>query len=324
MQRFTQLKIQSNIDENLFINSIIPKINSNVEIYTDYFFTRKEENQNNRIDLYFNSNIAKPKIVNIENSIKQIIDVKTKFNHKFNDTQGKFGPMGDELLADFYKCTNEVVLKSIGSTVNDYNDRLDIILDLFLVSAHYNYESITSGYFSFASHVNGFFTRWKNPNVLKEKFNKIYLVNKEYIFGKIENLIEKQNLNENSELFKKVIRRMKSLMRSEIEKGNMKPFDLNEQKDAGHRDFLEKSPFHNLILENPDFIDYMNNDIDFLSSRLITVFTYLMVKNLGLRNLDRYLLCYLIYKAVEEKYNLDTMNLVRNFKKESIGYVKNK
>ncbi|MCY7454005.1 hypothetical protein [Bacillus altitudinis] len=324
MQRFTQLKIQNSIDENLFINSIIPKINSNVEMYTDYFFTRKEENQNNRIDLYFNSNITKPKIVNIENSIKQIIDVKTEFNYKFNDTQGKFGPMGDELLTDFYKCTNEVVLKSIGSTVNDYNGRLDIILELFLVSAHYNYESITSGYFSFASHVNGFFTRWKNPNVLKEKFNNIYLENKEYVFGKIENLIEKQNLNENSELFKKVIRRMKSLMRSEIEKGNMKSFDLNEQKDEGHRDFLEKSPFHNLILENPDFIDYMNNDRDFLTSRLITVFTYLMVRNLGLRNLDRYLLCYLIYKAVEEKYNLDTMNLVRNFRKESSGYVKNK
>lgn len=317
MQQLTLLKIQNNVDENLFINSIIPEIDSNLEVYSDYyFFTRKEENQNTRINLYFNSKINKSNIFNIENSIKQIIDIKTEFNYKFNDTEGKFGLMGDELLADFYKWTNKIVLTSIGSTVNNYNERLSIILDFLLVSAHYNYDSITRGYFSFASHVNGFFTRWKNPNVLEDKFHNIYLKNKEYIFSKIENSIEKQNLNENSELLKRVVIKMKKLMRTEIEKGNLNSFDLNEQKGEGNRDFLEKSPFHNLILGNPDFLDYMNNDRDFLTSRLITVFTYLMVKNLGLKNLDRYLLCYLIYKAVEEKYNLNTMSLIRNFRKE--------
>lgn len=59
----------------------------------------------------------------------------------------------------------------------------------------------------------------------------------------------------------------------------------------------------------------MNKDINFLGSRLITVFTYLLIRNLGIQNKDRYLLCYYIYKIIEEKYNIDTLELIRDFGK---------
>ena len=53
----------------------------------------------------------------------------------------------------------------------------------------------------------------------------------------------------------------------------------------------------------------MNENLDFLASRLFTIFFYLYNKKIGVKNIDRYLLAYLIYRGVEDMYGVyDLLN----------------
>ncbi|MEK4553464.1 hypothetical protein [Bacillus sp. FSL M8-0473] len=60
-----------------------------------------------------------------------------------------------------------------------------------------------------------------------------------------------------------IITEMKKEMTTDIEKGNLHVFNIELLQKPGERDFLEKSQFHKTILNNPDFSNFMNKDINF-------------------------------------------------------------
>ncbi len=97
-------------------------------------------------------------------------------------------------------------------------------------------------------------------------------------------------------------------------------FFVNNDQD-GNPDMFYRSTFHNAIKENDDFNKYMNNDNEFLTSRIITVFTYLLIKKVGIKNIDRYLLAFYIYTSVEEIFGLNCLEAIQNFKYDEVSLV---
>lgn len=322
MSGYYKIIINSDKADSIFINCIVPLLDKYFKAKSDYFYIWKQKDNMPLIDVYLDNSIDNNIEIEIENLLKKGDIQSIEKNVSFIETEGNFGIKGDKLLSNFLKDLNEVSINILTQTLPEYNKRLDLILDLMIISAHSNYGSIKNGYISYASHVNGFFTRWKDPIEIEKKFYKSYLENKELIQEKVNKLTVREIFGVNKE-FEEFILKTKDFLLYEIKKGNIRVFNINEQKaNVGDRDFLGKSKFHNEISKNRKFQEYMNTDYEFLSARMITVFTYLFLRNLGIKNIDRYLLCYYIYRCVEDTYKLDTLELIRNFGKENSKHVR--
>lgn len=276
------------------------------------FFNRVQEKDSQRITLF---------IENMEESVKKSIGKYFRDNSKvevidsveFYDLEEKFGKLGNEILADFYKQTNNFAIQLIEQTKDSYEDKLMLAIDTLLVSANWNYDTIKRGYISFASHSNGFFTRWKDMDNVRGVFEIKYTKVKDYIQSRIKELIVGGNVNESMKAFIDIMISLKKVAKEEINNGNLKFAEMEKDGPVVNSDILYRSEFHNAINNNPRFFQYMNEDINFLSSRVFTIFTYLFLQKIGLKNIDRYLLAYYIYRSVEDYYDLDCIKEIRNF-----------
>lgn len=276
--------------------------------YEDYFFTRSENKSVTHFDVYLNTDCYH----NIIDKLKsKNINFEVFENIVFDEVKDNFGQLGNYFLELFYKLSNKITLKYIENTFGDYSKKLQYILDLFIVSADFNYDSIKRGYFSYASHSKGFFTRWKDSSQIENIFYDKYIKAKDMIKERIITLTEARNIDKDLLNFVNSMKNLKVDVRKEFVNGNLK---FLKQEDKNNPDLLYKSEFHNAIFENIAFYEYMNTNFDFLTSRLFTVFTYLVSKKIGLKNKDRYLLGYFIYKGVEDTFNLDCISTIKNFK----------
>lgn len=313
MQNYTEveLKCPNKGVEQKLITLLKGVLKPFTDDYSKFFFTRGETADEEIITLYFEqkAGIIKESINNLN---RDEIELKVRENVEFNETEGRFGNLGDNCLATFYKLSNKISIDSIENSIENYSDKLEKALDLLIIFGHFNYGSIKKGYFSYASHSNGFFTRWEDSVAIEKVFYEKYNTLKDVILEKIDTLAFKGNLNKEMKSLVNALEELKREVKENLESGELKFF---KQEDKGNPDLLYKSEFHRAIKDNPDFTDYMEKDMDFLSSRMFTIYSYFLIKKIGIKNKDRYLLGYFIYKAVEEHFKLDTISTIKNFKK---------
>ncbi|MEK4899037.1 hypothetical protein N2V86_25200 [Bacillus sp. FSL R5-0811] len=241
MEQYHKIVLTGSNAETMLIKNIEPVAVKFINNYKGFFYVFKYSKDFPIIDVYINNKIVTE---NQLNKILQNSGAKYKIykNSIFNETQGNFGMLGDKYLAEFFKKTNEISLNILNQNFESYNKKIEFALEIMLISAHYNYDSIKKGYLSYASHVNGFFTRWKDPNKIRDIFHKNYLNNKEYLESKVSEIIDNNNRSSLSEL-SDIITEMKKEMTTDIEKGNLHVFNIELLQKPGERDFLEKVSF---------------------------------------------------------------------------------
>lgn len=257
-----------------------------------FFFTNRviSENENEAV-IYFEKNF------NLHNLGRTIIECE------FNEAENNFGVLGNKFLMNFYLIMNGIALQNV---LIPYAEKLVHALHILIEAAVWNYGCIERGYLSFASHVNGFFTRWVDMKSVKEVFEERYSIYKP-IVKKILEGNEKpilQNIEKELTLLK-----MQAIRSFEVRK-----LEFPNKSNLGNPDILLRSKFHLTINDNLLFRKYMNENLDFLASRLFTIFFYLYNKKIGVKNIDRYLLAYLIYRGVEDMYGLNAIEIISNFK----------
>ncbi|WP_368320198.1 hypothetical protein, partial [Mediterraneibacter gnavus] len=134
-------------------------INSGIN-FEEFFFTNTYISEiKNRAVVFFNDD------VNLEGNIK-LEKMQT-----FNEAEENFGQSGNIFLMRYYLITNRMAYENITKT---YAQKLEHALQILIESAEWNYGSIERGYLSFASHINGFFTRWKDMNQIRGIFEEKY------------------------------------------------------------------------------------------------------------------------------------------------------
>lgn len=264
--------------------------------FDDFFFSNNYVNNNiNEISIYFAEKAC----------ISNLITVTADNIPDFNEAEENFGCAGNDFLMRYYLIMNELAFQVI---TKPYQDKLRHALEILVKSAGWNYGNLSRGYLSFASHVNGFFTRWADMEAIKSVFEKKYILYREQVLkiimeegnGVLCGLCEKlNNLKSDAELA--------------FKSGDL-IFPQSQVK--GNPDLFYRSEFHLSIKENEQFSKYMNTNFSFLVSRLFTIFFYLYNKKIGIKNIDRYLLAYIIYRGVEEAYNLDAIEIIKSFKGE--------
>ena len=72
------------------------------------------------------------------------------------------------------------------------------------------------------------------------------------------------------------------------------------------------SKFH-AILMDPAWQQHMKEDVQFLTLRVIVNFLYLILQQLGVKPLERYLLCWFFAKGIEELKGIDTVSYIQEF-----------
>lgn len=262
--------------------------------FEEFFFTNTYISENkNRAVVFFNDN------ANLKGNL-ELEKIET-----FDEAEENFGQNGNIFLMRYYLITNEMAYENITKT---YNQKLEHALQILIESAEWNYGGIERGYLSFASHINGFFTRWKDMDQIREIFEEKYSW-----YKPIVNRMLDARSGENYKKLFLALNPLKEEAENEFRKGTLV---FPNSKGSGNPDIFYRSKFHSAIKENTEFANYMNADNNFLASRLFTIFFYLYNKKIGIKNLDRYLLAYLIYRGVEDKLGLNSLEIIKQFKIE--------
>lgn len=284
--------------------------------FFDFFFTKKREGEKWIMNIFFEKERLE---------FEKYIMEKYKYNskvtiytdEKFVEAEDEYGEYGNYFLSEFYKISNKISINFLMENFSFYNKKLTACIDLLIISAHINYKSIKKGYLSYASHSNAFFTNWRNIEYIRDLFEKKYLKNKDFVIKRVKKLTIENELESDILEFINKFHELKNRVKDKIESGELELFEVLEGYDEGKENNYElfyRSEFHKAIRDNSQFRKYMNFDSDFLSSRLMNVFTYLLLRNLGLKNKDRYLLDYYIYRAVEDIWDLECVKEVKNFR----------
>lgn len=85
--------------------------------------------------------------------------------------------------------------------------------------------------------------------------------------------------------------------------------------------FLEReSPLFSAFVCNRNLMQFMSEAAEFLSERLCVNYMYDYLNTIGLRKAERYLLCYLTARAIEDVCGLDPIAMIRNAKWHSMAY----
>jgi hypothetical protein len=75
----------------------------------------------------------------------------------------------------------------------------------------------------------------------------------------------------------------------------------------------EPSAFHQLVLGSEAYREAVFTDDGFTRFRVLLNYTYLFLTRLGLRPIDRFRLCHLIWRAVEDAYGISSIDVMRRF-----------
>lgn len=292
--------------ENEIEEKFIKFIDENLEIlggYERFFFIRNQVEDNQYIKIYLD------KVIINQLKLKSDDCITVEEDESFSITNDMFGKFGDEFLLKFYKISNFSTINIIRDSLNNYNMKINIGLDLLILNSMKNIKSIKEGYFVYVAFVEGFFTRWKDINKIRGIFEEQYLKNKDFIHKKIEILTSECNYNDSTVVIKKM-KNLREKMISKFASGELKFF---KQEDKKNPDIVSRSEFYKSLKMNNLFETYINSDYSYLSYRLCTVYIYEMLKTIGIKNVDKYVLAYYVYRSVEDLYNLDYKKYIQNF-----------
>ena len=304
--------LQINNKEDKIEKILIDIIDENVSLlskYNNFYFFREQIKEEQSLKIYFDKDDFEVEKIKIR---KNKDSVSVKNDVEFTGAEDLFGKLGDEFLAEFLKAANYSAINIIRNSLDNYSKKVDIGIDILILNAAKNFKTIKEGYIVYAAFVEGFFTRWKDMDKIRAVFENNYLKNREIIYKKIKYLTSNEYYDENT-MFIKCINKLRSKCIEEFKSGNLKIF---KEDDNRNPNLIYRSYFYKATNKNQEFKEYINTDLEYVTYRLITVFVYRLMTNIGIKNVDEYLLAYYVYRAVEDIYNLKFDEYIKKFKRE--------
>lgn len=182
-------------------------------------------------------------------------------------------------------------------------NRLAILVDLFIYISSLFEGGLSKGYLSYVSHVQGFFALFrKKGKRLDDKFENIYQQFKDRING-----INNENININS--WKSEWQKVRKLYYENFDFNKYKEdgfYNLDSQYDnlKKNMEYLKDSEFHNLLLENKLKELYFNKHM-IIFRNVINTF-YKSLPFIGVSFIEKHLCGYMAYRYVEDNIIHDT------------------
>lgn len=214
----------------------------------------------------------------------------------------------------FYADISPLIVSVLGSGA----DRMTEILKLYFLHALMLKGNYPEGCISFKSHWEGFLMGCKKHemNAFLENIDAFFVKKREEIYSLmlfVKDRYDKKDFSSdpNLNLWFTIESKYLALAEEWLESGkkicmSWDEEDIDRKKELAP-ETSEYSDFLTKMYENRDFMLSMVNDMRFNRNRVMTNLLYLVVTAVGLPALNKFLLCFLSHKAVEEYYECDSM-----------------
>lgn len=208
------------------------------------------------------------------------------------------GGAAADLLAGFYVDTNGAVFETL-EDVREGASRLGIALDLMISAAHAFAEGgITGGFVSFRSHAEAFLGDGDRSR-LRRVWDEQYRLRASTVRDRVGAVVAEVDRGANS--WTRTLRGTERTAQRLLVDGRLR---MSSVRRAGG------SEFHRALAGNDRWHEEVEPSIAFRSYRLLLNYTYLHLTRLGLKPVERFMLCHFAANAVEDHYGVSAIDLV--------------
>ncbi len=294
-----------------FFESVKPKVEEQIGWYLTEHPSATEIDGEQRLAAY-------QKLAEQEQETGALLPLRPNNSIMYEDYSRRLHVLGSVeaagLLEAFYVETTKLTFEML-EHIRSNDDRLELSFDLMIAVAHVLGSGIARGFLSYRSHSEAFILNSSNPAALRTSCRERYETLSEALVQRLERVLKTFDAKEGDvpfvhewvEISDRFWRQAQPLVASE-----KISFDT-ETGRGGRRwnpEMLEHSAFHQSIQNNDAYVAAMQKDLWFRCYRLVLNYLYLHLNRLGIKPLERYLLCYLLANAVEELFGVSAVDLV--------------
>lgn len=221
-------------------------------------------------------------------------------------------PLLASIIEDFYVESTPPVFAMLDA-LRQGQSLQSLCFDLLVTTAHTFGTHITRGSISYRSHAEGFLLSCSQPEEMRARFERKYTTQASVLTRRLSKLLEA--LQQSADLFpftlawRDFLRAYWQRIEPLIVSGelNMMPFarDGMPEMSQAFQQNLAYSAFHSALESNQENKQALYQDSWFQAYRLMLNLLYLHVSRLGLRPVDRFLLCHLVANTVEQAFDIN-------------------
>lgn len=225
-----------------------------------------------------------------------------------------------DLLIQFYCDTTELAFEML-RLANSGTDRLVIGLDLMFAVAHTMFPPVTRGFISYRSHAEAFLARTGRAAAAREVFERRYQLRRSELACRLRAVLATFDGSSHPVPF---VREWTAVMQRYQAAGEelIRSGELSFAGSVGGSRVTEGPPrlseFHSLLVSSSGY-EALSRSTPFLCYRLILNYTYLHLTRLGVRPVDRFLLCHLAANTVEDAFGVSAMDMIRRSARRGSG-----
>ena len=217
------------------------------------------------------------------------------------------GPKASELLAKFYVATNDVAFDMI-QAARDGGPRLSPCFDLMVGTAHaFAFGGFRFGFVSFRSHAEVFLAGSRDPESLRSKWDRQYSMLREPLRKRAQDILDANPapptiLAQWLERVGPVAERASFLMA----RGEMSFDDSGPERRIG-----PMSSFHRALRGGEFFMLQVKDSDWFQRYRAVLNYLYLHLSRIGIRPMERFLLCHFAGNAAEDLFGVSAIDIAK-------------
>jgi hypothetical protein len=218
------------------------------------------------------------------------------------------------LLERFYHETTPIAFDML-ARVRAGDSRLTIALDLMLATAHAQWPDIRRGFISYRSHAEGLIVQSADPVACRAFCRDKYRSQGDALKARLLAILDDIDHDRDTIPFVRrwvdAMAKFREAADPLIASGAISFAGTRPPPDAAwDPEMLKHSEFHRTLQSNASRLTFMREDPGFLAYRLMLNYLYLHLGRIGIRPIERLMLCYLAAEAVEEQFGVSARELV--------------
>ncbi|RAQ94250.1 thiopeptide maturation pyridine synthase [Thermogemmatispora tikiterensis] len=230
------------------------------------------------------------------------------------------------LLEDFYVDTNDLAFAMLAHRRQGHS-LLTLCFDLMITVAHRQGQHIARGFISYRSHAEGFIIASADPARMRTLLEDRYQQQAKTLVARLRQLLAALDREQDTFPFtlawSRLMQRYQERAAQLIAAGQIDLSAAGLETDNGGgplvRGNLAASAFHSALERDQQHKQALYSDPWFQSYRLVLNLLYLHFSRLGLRPIDRFLLCHLAANAVEEAFKISAVDMVSAFSEGALS-----
>ena len=199
--------------------------------------------------------------------------------------------------------------------------RRESLLRLYFLKALEGSGNIAAGSVSYKSHWEGFASSFPSLTVI-ERIQASYSANREHfqtLLREVSDLFAGGLIDEDPELaaWQSLLHRYRSLAHQTLATGTHITYQAATPEEAAQMRLqvesrrLRDSEFGRAFWDNGTFVASLQHEPGFLVPRVITNLLYTLLATVGLKTIDKFVLCYVSFRAVEEQMQCNLTDILR-------------